>query len=279
MFCTNIETLRKYLPTVIHSEYAKYESEVREANRWMQSEITGDALWEVITAESFDDLKLTQLCESVVARKAYLEGIPSYDLTETSGGFVVTRNENQAPASPERVRKLQEATEKRLTDAIESLVQYLEQNENYHTPWKGSPTYALMTDIYTHTLTQFRRYAPWPGSRLQWVAARPGMLAVIRLKIEPMISRELSEEIIEQLRDDDLSQPNKDILENLRFAFASYVTGQDEAGKSFLYRIRRVLFTRPADFPAWETSELYSAILASGVNKYDPERPFFRAGF
>ncbi len=279
MFCTNIEAIRKYLPTVIHSEYSKYESEIREANRWLKNEITGSALWGLMEGESFNDPDLNELCESVVARKAYLEGIPSFDLTETSGGFVVTRNENQAPASPERVKALKQGIEKRLTDAIESLIQYLEENTQYHDGWKGSPTYAMITETYIHSLTKFRRYAPWTGSRLQWVAARPAMLSVIKLKIEPVISAELSDEIIEQLRDDDLSESNTLILENLRFAFANFVVGQEETGKSYLYRVRKRLIASPADFPAWENSELYAAILASTVNKYDMERPFFRAGF
>lgn len=279
MFCKDISSLRKYLPTVIHSEYEKYQAEVIEANRWLKSEITGDALWELMEEQSFNDPQLTEHCEAVVARKAYLEGIPSFDLTETSGGFVVTRNENQAPASPERVKKLQTATEKRLTDAIESLLEYLEKNSQYHAAWKGSPAFALLTDIYIHTLNQFRRYAPWAGSRLQWMAARSSMLGVIKLKIEPVISHELSDQIIEELRDNDLSQSNARILENLRFAFANFAVGQEEAGKSYLYRVRKVLLSRPQDFPAWEQSELYAAIQASEVNKYDRERSFFRAGF
>lgn len=279
MFCTTIESLKKYLPTVINSEYEKYQAEVMEANRWIENEILGTSLLQIIESEDFDDVDLVERCEAVVARKAYLEGIPSFDLTETSAGFVVTRNENQAPASPERVKKLQDSIAHRLTDSIESLLQYLEENEYYHETWKVSPAYVIISETYIHSLSEFRRYAPWPGSRIEWIAARPAMLNVMKLKIEPVISAELSDEIIEQLRDGDLHESNETILQNLKFAFANFCIGEESAGNAYLYKVRKKLMASPSDFPAWESSELYTAILASTVNKYDTLRPFFRAGF
>ena len=279
MFCTSIEILKKYLPTVINSEYAKYEAEVLEANRWLKSEILGKELFESMEEPDFNDEELVGYCEAVVARKAYLEGIPSFDLTETSAGFVVTRNDNQAPASPERVKKLQDSIAHRLTDSIENLFQYLEEHTDYHNDWKGSSTYALLSDTYIHTLSEFRRYAPWPGSRIEWVASKPMMLNVAKLMIEPVISQELSEEIIEELRDDDLSESNGTIISDLKFAFANFVVGEKEAGNSYLYRIRKKLMANPSDYPAWENSELYTEIAASTIDKYDTERRIFRAGF
>ena len=279
MICATITILKKYLPSVINSEFSKYEAEVKDANLWLKKEILGKELFEKIDDEDFDDNDLTSLCEAVVARKAYMEGIPGFDLTETSGGFVVTRNEQQAPASPERVKKLQESIAQKVTESIENLLQYLEENSDYHTDWKGSPTYALLTDIYIHTLTEFRRFAPWQASRMAWIAAKPQMINVIKLKIEPVISRELSEEIIEELRDDDLSDSNRTIIENLKFAFANYVTGNTDEGNSYLFRIRKKLMATPDNFPVWKASELYKAILESTINKYNPERKIFRAGF
>ncbi len=279
MLCKNMDSLRRYLPAVINSEYAKYEAEVSEANHWIRGEILGSALYETINGEQFADDELLYLCEAVVARKAYMEGIPSFDLAETSSGFVVSRNEQQAPASPERVQKLRESIALRLTDSIERLLQYLEQHPDYHDQWKGSPVYAMLTDTFIHTLTEFRRYAPFPGSRMEYIDAKPRMLEVIRLRIEPVISRELSDEIIEQLRDDDLSQANSRIIGDLKFAYANYVAGQTEKANTFLYKVRGRLNAQAEDYPAWESSAVYAAYNASTVDKYNKGRPVFRAGF
>jgi len=243
MICTSIDTLKKYLPTVINSEYEKYEAEVKDANRWFQREIVGDSLYAVIIEEP-DELtedwqKLLELSEAVVARKAYLEGIPSFDLVETSGGFVVTRNENQVPASPERVRKLEESMKNRLTDSVEDLLTFLEETDFYWTEWKGSPTYSLLTDTYIHSLREFRKYAPYPGSRIDYMNARPAMLAVIKLRIENVISSDLSDEIIEQLRDDMVSDENEEIIENLKYAYANFVIGNIDVGNSLMYREKK----------------------------------------
>lgn len=283
MICTTIESLKKYLPTIINQEYEKYEGEVKDANRWFRREIVGDALYAIISEEPQDAEeswhKLLDLSEAIVARKAYLEGIPSYDLTETSGGFVITRNDNQAPASPERVKALMESISRRLTDSIEDLLEFLESETDYHDAWKGSPTYSLLTDTYIHSLRDFRKYAAFPGSRLDFMAARPAMLSVIKLRIEPVISADLSDEIIEQLRDGDLSENNLLIIENLKFAFANFVAGEVDNAQSYILKVRKYLYNHAADFPAFENSELYTELQALTINKYDTERRIFRAGF
>lgn len=285
MICNSVDILKKYIPTIVNNDFGKYKPEVTEANAWFKKEITGADLYETIT-EAIEaeftpaqHVKIILLSEAVVSRKAYLAGIPTYDLTETAGGFVITRNENQAPASPERVKKLEDAISLRLTDAIEDLLEYLEETAAYHEDWKGSPTYTLLTDTYIQTLRDFRRYALFSGSRLDWIAAKPRMFNVIRLNIWPVISQELSDQIIEQLRDDELSDSNKTIIEDLRFAFANFFDNNPEAGNSYLMRIRKRLLATPTDFPAFNTSELYTTIKAQTINKYDPERGIFRAGF
>lgn len=283
MICTTIESLKKYLPTIINQEYEKYEGEVKDANRWFRREIVGDALYGIITQEPAEPeetwSKLLDLSEAIVSRKAYLEGIPSYDLTETSGGFVITRNDNQAPASPERVKALVESISRRLTDSVEDLLEFLEEETDYHDAWKGSPTYSLLTDTYIHSLREFRKYAAFPGNRLDYMAARPAMLSAIKLRIEPVISSDLSDEIIEELRDGDLSESNELIIENLKFAFANFVIGEMDIATSYLLRVRKYLYAHAADFAAFENSELYAEIQALSINKYDTERRLFRAGF
>ena len=279
MLCNTIDKLKKYLPTVVSNSFGKYQADVEEANRWLKKEVLGETLYEKAANPDFDNEELFSLCEAVIARKAYLEGIPSYDLLETEGGFIVTRNENQAPASPERVRKLQDQVRVKLTDSIEELLYFLENTTEYKEEWKGSEAYTLLKDTYIPTLTEFRRYAPWDKTRVEWVARKATMKKVIRLCIEPVISRELSDEIINQLREGNLSDSNKLIIENLKSAFASYVIGEEETGQSFINRVRKQLLANPAGFPAFNTSELYKTIRENAIDKYNKERPFFRAGF
>lgn len=277
MIAGTIDILKKYIPTIVGNDFGKYEGEVREANNWLKREITGTELYAILESEGNEEL-LTY-AEAVVARKAYLEGIPGYDLLETEAGFVVTRNDNQAPASPERVQKLQEQTAKKLSDAIEDLLEYLEDHADYHDEWKGSPAYTLLSDTYILTLKDFRRYAQFEGNRLTFLAARPRMMDAIHLEIGPVISPDLSDQIIEQLRDGDLTAENKAILENLRFAFANFTVGNKEVARSYLMKVRKVILKAPDTYPAFRDSELYAAIQATVIEKNTIEKPIFRAGF
>lgn len=277
MIAGTIEILRKYLPTVLGSDFTKYETEVREANNWLKREITGSDLYAILEMEGNEELLI--YAEAVVARKAYLEGIPGFDLLETEAGFVVRRNDNQAPASPERVKKLQEQIAKKLSDNIEDLLEYLEDHPDYHDEWKGSPAYSLLSDTYILTLKDFRRYAPFEGNRLAFIEAKPRLMDAIHLHIEPVISPELSDQIIEQLRDGDLTAENKAILENLRYAFAGFATGRNDVANSYLMKVRKVILKTPDSYPAFRDSDLYATIQATVIDKNTIDKPIFRAGF
>ena len=277
MIAGTIEILRKYLPTIVVTDFSKYETEVWEANNWLKREITGSTLYDILDGAGNEEL-LTY-AEAVVSRKAYLEGIPGFDLLETQAGFVVTRNENQAPASPERVKKLQEQIAKKLSDNIEDLLEYLEEHPDYHDEWKGSPAYSLLSDTYILTLKEFRRYAPFESNRLAFIEAKPKMIDAIHLKIEPIISPELSDQIIEQLRDGDLTAENNAILDNLRFAYAGYTAGRDTIAYSYLMKVRKVIMKTPDNYTAFRDSDLYATIQATTIEKNTIEKPIFRAGF
>jgi hypothetical protein len=285
MFCNTIEKFKKYIPSAIHGEYDKYEAEIIDSNAWFKREIIGSVLYDLLLeTSSGNDLyelieKTIPLCEAVVARKAYLEGIPSFDLTETTSGFVVSRNDNQVPASPERVKKLMDSLARRLSDSIEDLLEYLEENEQFHDAWKGTKTYTLLTDTYIHTLRDYRRYAPYPGSRIDWIADKPKMLNVMRLKIEPYISEELSDEILEELRDNDLNVANAAIIENLRFAYANFVSGDPDAGQSYLMKVRNFIIDNIESYDSFANSKIYQNYLETVIEKNNKNKPIFRAGF
>lgn len=277
MIVATIDRLKELIPVIVGSDFKKYEPFVIDAREWLKREITGSALFAKLETEGNETL--LSYAETVVANKAYLSGLPYFDLVETESGFAVVRTNTKAPASRERVDALKNGIETWLSVGIESLLEHLEETSRYHEDWKGSHTYTLLTETYIHKLKDFRRFAPFEGSRLEWVKLLPAMLDVINLKIAPVISAELSDEIIEELRDDDLTPENKKILPNIRFAYANYVVGRDDVAFSYLMRVRKVLLASPNNYPAFAGSELYATIQATIIEKNTAEKPIFRAGF
>lgn len=257
---SNIDVLKQYIPTIISAEFSKYSHYISDAESWLLKEITGKPLFDIIND---DNETLLDLSRAIVANKAYGDGIPFFDLVENESGFAVVSNQNLAPASQQRVAAVQMAAYRKLDEAIESLLEYLEETEELHNSWKGSPAYTLLSNLYLTTVKEFKRYVVYDGSRRDFTALKPEMLNAINLKIAPVISQELSDQIIEQLRDDDMTLANKTILEDLRFAFANFTMKQEEIGQLYLARVRKTLYGSPDSYPAFRDSDIYNNWLAS----------------
>lgn len=263
MIIDSIETLKTHIATIVGDNFGKYRPYLTTAETFLKREITGKDLFDLVAGNE----DLLELCRGVVAHKAYLEAIPFLDLIETESGFAVTSNANLTPASTKRVSDLVAATEGRLNECIEDLLEWLEVSpDDIQDAWKGSKTYTLINDNYVSSIRQFRRYAEFAGGRLEWIRFRPHLVRARLLKIEPVISRELSEQIIEQLRDEELEQETKTandkILEDLRFALAAFATGDNASGESFIARVRSVLLAKPDDYPLFKASSIYQAFIA-----------------
>jgi len=279
MIIENIAALRKYISTIAASDedtsdqFSKYLTYLKSAEKFLKREIIGSALYELLEEPNVD---LVDHCAAVVAHKAYIDAIPFLDLIETGSGFAVTSNQNLTPASTARVQALIKATEIRLGECIEDLLEYLEETPEFHDEWKPSKTYSMISDSYIMNLREFRNYAPFEAGRLEFVKKRPDMLKSRMLKIEPVISKELSLEIIEQLRDDDLNEANKEIIEDLRFALANYTINADIVADSFLSRVKAYLIAKVDSYPSFKASSIYQHYIKTKDSQL--ESPFLRCG-
>jgi len=277
MLVDTIAKMTKVIPTIVDDDLSKFETYLADSREWLKREITGPDLYAILEDEGNDDL--LAYAETIVAYKAYFEAIPFIDLIGTNAGFAVVRTDTKAPASKERVDALRQATARWLGESIENLLGYLEDHNDLHDEWKGSPAYSLLSDTFILMLRDFRRYAPYEGSRMEWIKLHPEMMNAIKLRIEPRISPELSDQILEQLRDGDITPANSAILENIRFAFTNFTIGNNELAESYIIRVRKVLMKTPTDYPAFAYSDLYASILANAITKNSAENSIFRAGF
>ena len=263
MLISNIETLKKYIPTVAGSNIDRYSTYLQTADEYLISELIGQTLYDKVAGET-PDAKLLGLCENIVALKGYMDAIPFLDLIETETGFAVVSDSqnNVVPASKDRVEKLIRGLDTRLSDAIEQLLEYIEGNATFYDDWKTAKAYTINHDSFIFTLTQFRRYARYDGSRLEWLKDISKVTRAMRNRIEPIISQEQSAEIITQLQGNNLSAANKKIIEDLRFSLAAFVTGDDETGNNCLFRARKIIIDNVDDYAGFKASAIYAAYLA-----------------
>ncbi|OFX56282.1 MAG: hypothetical protein A2066_12830 [Bacteroidetes bacterium GWB2_41_8] len=295
MLIPSLDIFKSFIPTIVGENFSKYSAFVSNAELWLKKEISGIELYkklvapsaelpedatELQKAEAAELAEAVKFAQAVVAYKAYADGVPHFDLVETESGFAVVGTGNFAPASQQRVAALQAGMYKKLSEAVETFLEYLEETTSLHDEWKSSPTYTLLSETYIVTLKEFCRHVQYLGNRMEFVTLKPSMLNAIHLKIEPVISAELSEVIIEELRDDELTIPNEDIISDLRFAFANFTLGFNEIGQAYLMRVSKKLYANPDDYPAFRDSDIYQAYVASKsrapINTADA--PLFFAG-
>ncbi|MDA3867016.1 MAG: hypothetical protein PF489_09765 [Salinivirgaceae bacterium] len=264
MLVSTIETLQKHIATIVSNNYEKYESYIEDANAWVRRELLGSTLYDTVKDLASSDSthgELVKRAERVVAHKAYLDAVPFLDLIETDSGFAVIKTDSKAPASKERVNKLVEGIKVKLSDAIDELIDYLEDNEMYHEAWKVSLAYSLLTDTFIPTLREFNRYAHFEGNRLDYIKAKPRMLDIMNNVMSPVISSELIDEITEQLKDDDITPKNLLLVDKLKYAFALFTIGQERSASAYLNKVRKIIIAAPDDYPAFANSELYAKII------------------
>lgn len=269
MIINDIETLKSLIATIAGKDFNKYKPYLISAEAYLKREITGDDLFNLI-AEPNDDL--LDLCSAIIAHKAYLEAIPFLDLVETNNGFAVVSDDNLSPASTARVEALKKATEDRLSECIEDLLDYLESHTEFHDDWKGSKTYSLISDNFISGLREFRRYARFDQSRLEFIKMLPVISSMKKLKIESVISPELCDLIIEQIRDNELSAANAKIVDDIRFALANYSVNNEAVGDSFIAKVKKVLLNNITDYPVFAASDIYKFYTKAVT---PPENPQF----
>lgn len=269
MIIKNIERFRELIPTVTGKSLEKYTQPISDAAVWLRQQIVGPALMRVIE-QMQDEASVPELftrAELVVAYKAYLIAIPKMDVIETSNGFAVVMDDKLAPASRDRVNALITSMQESLSFAVDDLIEYLEDSEEYRTDWIKSPAYMVTSDIYIPTLRTFRRYGTFPGGCLDFMAACTNLRSIIVKNIEPVISRELSAAILGEIRSGSISPQNEAIIGDLCQALAAFYNQDAQLGDMSVCRAREVVEDNPNDYPAFTGSIMYRRILANKENE------------
>ncbi len=268
-------TFTQFIPSFIDEKgFPELEQYLKEASLWIQAQLTGVTTFEA--SSTYTDL--LHHCQAVEAYKGFLSAIPQQDLLLTNAGFAVTSNQHQAPASKERVAALIASTAKQLDEAIDNLLDYLQASTFLHDDWKGSQVFANLSDTYILGCRLFKQYGAYTGGAMDFFTLKPKMHQVIALDIEPIISAALSDQIIEQLRDDDLTAPNKAILKPLRLAFAAFVLDNRPTGERLMAQVRSILMRSPEDYPSFMDSSIYQGAIGGSGYQNSEDSPVFVAG-
>lgn len=142
MIIENDQLLRQFIPNTLVSVdgemslFDKMKVELLQTEQWLQrlvGNLDNIITWAGERGEEEQEI-IKQTLAQIVAQHAFMLMIPSLDLVLTPNGFGIVSNNTIAPASKERVERLQNICEMKRDVAIEELLQHILKYEQ----WRAS---------------------------------------------------------------------------------------------------------------------------------------------
>ena len=180
-----------------------------------------------------------------------------------------------APASKDRVAKYDNALEQLGWNRIESLLAFLEENETDYPTWLTSPGYILLENSFFRSAIDFDDNGfDIDKSRLTFKKWHNTIIQEGILRIEPAISKELSDEIKAEIEDSIVTDVNQLLVPFIKRALANFVAAIhiDKKyfliGQEFITEVKRILDANPGNYPLYQNSDIYIAN-RTAYNLYD----------
>lgn len=200
---------------------------------------------------------------------AFFMGLSMLNVSIGENGIAVVSNSNLTPASKQRTDDLKADLEKAAYDALESLLEFLEENIDDYDSWSGSDAYAYQ---YSYLITSARRFDELlriNRSRLTYLQWLPTMADVELLEIYPVVSKDFCDELKTEMIADDVSEDNAVVLPYIQKAVA-YLTASIELdkkyenrGRAYLMEAKRIMDTTPDNYTTYRDSDVYDDTITS----------------
>ncbi len=197
----------------------------------------------------------------VLARFTLLIASPHLDVNIGESGFTVQGSATLVPASTERVKRFMESTEILAWDNMETLLRFLEENQDDYPEWVTSDAYTMATRNLINSATNFNKYVNIDTSRLTFHRLRNDMTNVEQIDVVPLVSQELYDSLISKLRGQgSLTDPETKLLRHLVAFVANktaslYLNRKTGEIATFHYNNARELINlNPDDFPLYKES-------------------------
>lgn len=231
--------------------------------------------------------ELLSYAQRPVVYFAFLKGLDKFNVSIGNNGIGVIHNTQLAPASTARVESLRKNIDDSVWDALEYLLEFLEENNTNYPAWEASEAYS---ETYKYLITSARQFDDKykiKRSRLTFLEWRPTMDDVETLVIIPAISQEMVDELKSEMKAGTVSVANQKILPLLQKALA-YLTAAKKgaaaipptpaitepsikwfnqkgdktvqaAGETYLMMAKKIMDAAPDNYPTYKASSVYLA--------------------
>ncbi|MFV0538845.1 MAG: DUF6712 family protein [Dysgonomonas sp.] len=272
-FVKYIPTAGGYNPDLNNTDWDKLSPFVQDAELFLQTDLLGIDLYNLLSTIS--DTQLKDAACTVVSCNAYNGAIPYVDLIQTPNGFAVVSNSNQAPASSDRVNRLQKWTEIRASEATDALIILVFQKPEYNAEWQKFGLYNYYTECLFMTAASLRRYCKNDALRYNLDELHPVFMAY-QERIARAISHEYLNDIIVKRRDATLTIEDVSMIKTLMTIMGMLYRNDENAAFQLLETAVNTMVTNLDKYPAYEYSQAYRIKISDKYeNKKDHPTFFF----
>lgn len=268
----DIDEVKTFLAVNITANFDQILPYINQVtDKYIKNDILGpdllDELQDYYDADSMPE-EYEQLLAKVqqpLINFAFFLAMSNLNLQITGAGFVVTANQNMAPASQQRTDALKADLQAAGYDGIENLLRFLEENDDQFSLWESSDAYTEHYRFFLKDAREFDVEVNINRSRRQFLLMRQCMRNVEKLQIEPVISKDLADAIKTEIKNDSVSAANLKILPLLKSALANLTAALEidpkfeETGQHYLSQVKKIIDTTPDDYPLYKESGCYDA--------------------
>nr|DAY94273.1 MAG TPA: hypothetical protein [Caudoviricetes sp.] len=235
--------------------YNKMSVYLSDAEEWIKGTLLGTPLYEKIGDFPASQLKQAEL---IVSLRAFIEAIPFLDLVLTPTGFGIVSTNAIAPASKERVDRLQQKAQNVLDDAVDSFLFSLNSSE-LRLVWMKGETFEALTSSLIWYAEELRQYAGMKDLHRSGLLELRTKITAAEMLISDYISDEYLKELIQSLRKNSIERGTDDdlMVSFLRRVIGLELQGDHLTAVNMLERIVNSMEMRLPDFKIYAGSQVY----------------------
>ena len=276
-------TLKMYVRVAASFKFDSFKPYIVDAQKKYIAQYLGDVLLEGLDTwynagqnPAYANYKnLLPYVQAALTKFTLALGAPSFDTLLTEGGFAVTSNQNLAPASDRRVKAFIDSMMELGWNEVETMLRFLETNKANYSSWVSSTAYTEYHSNFIINASDFDKIIRIDQSRLRFMALKPAMDNVEMLKIEPVISKAMGDDIKAKVKAGTMTAAYNALLPKIQRAVANYTMFEDtqlkkyeEMGTAFLSEVKLVIDGTPTSYPIYAASDCYVADKTS-YNNYE----------
>ena len=189
MIIKDTDTLLEYLTVNSSVTIETLKPYIKKAERNFLKPLIGAAQFAIFDATVTDAITQSgqQLAQEAVANFAYYLGLPILAVQINDSGIHVVDSEHTKTASDKQFKELQRSFKKSGHEALDELLELMEENPTKFDPWIKSDNYTVYKKLLVNKTSIFNSYYHIFNSRQTFVAIRPNIKVCEDQFIEPVI--------------------------------------------------------------------------------------------